>query len=465
MFVRIALTISCCVLGGSAFAVDNPIPFLHNPLTPSSTAPGSAQLQLSVAGTGFVSGSVVQWNGSPRATTFVSARKLTATIPASDLTTATSAFVTVVNPAPGGGRSNVAYFQVVTPRTGVAFKRGVNYPSGVQPYSLITSDLDGDGNLDIAAANVSGGNVSVLLGRGDGTFQSAVFYDSPFGIALAAGDFNGDGAQDLAVLGSDNVHGGNGRVDLMLGNGDGTFQAPVTVPAGDAPFSVAVADLNRDGKLDAVVSNNATGSKLISVFLGNGDGTLRPRVTYATGQNAQHVEIGDLNADGRLDLLVCIREAFAHAVSVLLGKGDGAFRPHMDTPFDGSPVSATLGDLNGDGALDASVVDADELAAVMLGNGNGTFGSQTNYPTVKYAFNNAVGIADLDGNDLQDLVVDTGTGVRVLVATTAGVFAADKKVDSGNSQGIAIGDFNRDGRPDVAVVTDAGVSVWVQATP
>ncbi len=465
MFLRIALTISCCALGGAAFAVDNPIPFLHNPLTPSSTAPGSAQLQLSVAGAGFVSGSVVHWNGSPRATTFVSARNLTATIPASDLTNATSAFVTVVNPAPGGGRSNVAYFQVVTPRTGVAFKRGVNYPTGVQPFNLITSDLDGDGKLDIAAANVSGGTVSVLLGKGDGTFQSQVPYASPFAIALAAGDFNGDGAQDLVVLGSDNVHGGNGRVDLMLGNGDGTFQAPITTPAGDAPYSVAVADLNRDGKLDAVVSSYTTGSKLISVFLGNGDGTLRPRVTYAAGQNDQHVEIGDLNADGRLDLFVCSRDGSAPAVSVLLGKGDGTFRPHTDTPFVGSPISATLGDLNGDGALDASVVDAWELAAVMLGNGNGTFGSQTNYATVKYAVNVAVGIADLDGNGLQDLAVDTGTGVKALVATTAGVFAPDKKVDSGNSQGIAIGDFNRDGRPDVAVVTDAGVSVWVQATP
>ena len=149
----------------------------------------------------------------------------------------------------------------MTPRTGVAFKRGVNYASGAcQPYNLITSDLDGDGNLDIAAANVGDGNVSVFLGRGDGTFESTVLYDSPFAIALAAGDFNGDGTQDLAVLGSDNVHGGNGRVDLMLGNGDGTFQAPIMAPAGDAPYSVAVADLNRDGKLDAVVSNYTTGA-------------------------------------------------------------------------------------------------------------------------------------------------------------------------------------------------------------
>ena len=164
------------------------------------------------------------------------------------------------------------------------------------------------------------------------------------------------------------------------------------------------------------------------------------------------MEIGDLNADGRLDLLVAVRDGSAPAIAVLLGKGDGTFRPRTETPFVGSPIWATMGDLNGDGALDVSAGDAWEIAGRDAGNGNGTFGSQTNYTTVAYAVNVAVGIADLDGDNLQDLAANTGTGVRVLVATSAGVFAGDKRVNSGNSQSMAIGDFDRDGRPDIAVV-------------
>jgi hypothetical protein len=467
-----ALVISLLALGRSAVAADNPIPFVNNPLAPSSVLPGSAQIELTLTGTGFVSGSVVHWNGSARATTLVSARKLTATIPASDLVAATSAFVTVVNPAPGGGRSNVAYFQVVSPRDTVTFGRRAEYAAGItdlaQPFNVITSDLDGDGNLDLASANVGDSNVSVFLGRGDGTFEDQVLYDASFAISLAAGDFNGDGAQDLAVLGSDNTHGGNGRLFLMLGNGDGTFQAPTETAAGNAPYYIAVGDLNRDGKLDAVVANYTTGSKLVSVFLGNGDGTFQPRATYAVGQYPQHVEIGDLNNDGRLDVVASIRDGAAPATAVLLGKGDGRFRPSTSTAFNGAPIWAALGDVNGDDNLDLAQVDSwmtsPSGVAVMPGNGNGTFGTPTGYATVANAVNVAVGIADLDGDNLQDLAVDTGGGVVLFLATSPGVFVKDARVNLLNTQSVAIGDFNRDGRPDVAAVNwvDEKVAVWVQ---
>jgi hypothetical protein len=469
MLARMTLVISCFALGGSTMAAVNPIPSVDNPLAPSSTAPGSAQLELTVTGAGFMSGSVVQWNGSPRATTFQSDHEVTATIPATDLAAATSAFVTVVNPAPGGGRSNVAYFQVVSPRATLSFVKKADYVSGVgsfsEPFNLITSDFNLDGKLDLAVANVGDSTVSVFLGKGDGTFRPQVTYAAEFAISLAAADFDGDGIQDLAVTDNGNVNGGPGKVLLMLGHRDGTFDAPVAAPAGLGPYAIDVGDFNRDGKLDAVVADYATGGDSISVLLGKGNGTFRPRVSYATGAFPQHVRTGDLNADGLLDLIVSVRGGSA-AVAVFLGNGDGTFGPRTDIPFAGSPIWSALGDVNRDGALDVATVDAfDSSVAVMAGNGDGTFGSPAKYATERYAVNVAVGIADLNGDDVQDLAVNTGQGVGLFLGQPSGTFVRDDRLDEGNVQGMAIGDFNRDGRPDLAVVGWASnsITVWVQA--
>jgi len=472
MLARMALVISCCALGGSAFAADNPIPLVDNPLAPSSTQPGTAGIEVTVHGSGFVPGSVVQWNGSARATTFRSDRQLTARIPASDLKRPTSAFVTVVNPAPGGGRSNVAYFQVVAARDVVGFKRRQTYASGSgsfpQPFNLITTDLDDDGDLDLASANVGDSTMSVYLGNGDGTFASQVQYNAHFAIDLAAGDFNGDGTQDLAVLDFGKFGGGPGNVLLMLGNGDGTLRPPLVAPAGVAPFSIAVADVDRDGKLDAVVTNNDNGNTVdtTSVLFGNGDGTLRPPVPYVTGLGSAHVNIGDVNADGILDLVVDVREGSNPRIAVLLGNGDGTFAAPMDIPFDGDPIWSALGDLNHDGTLDLAVVNEfDSSVAVLLGNGDGTFGSPASYITGPYTVNVAVGIADFNGDDVQDLEVNASEGMATFLGTPSGAFERAGRIDVGNLQGIAIGDFDRDGGPDFAVVgwVDAIVNVWVQA--
>ena len=142
---------------------------------------------------------------------------------------------------------------------------------------MAVGDFNGDGKADLAVANYGSDNVSVLLGNGNGTFQAAVNYaagTSPHSVAV--GDFNGDGKADLAV-----ANYGSNNVSVLLGNGNGTFQAAVNYAAGTSPCSVAVGDFNGDGKADLAVANY--GSNNVSVLLGNGNGTFQAAVNYAAG--------------------------------------------------------------------------------------------------------------------------------------------------------------------------------------
>jgi len=176
MRVRVALLLFCALVGSAALAA-NPVPLLDNPVNPSTVLPGSAQIELAVTGSGFVSGSVVQWNGSTRTTTFVSDRKLTATIPASDLAAATSAFVTVVSPAPGGGRSNTAYFQVASPRATLTFKKKATYAAGsqdlAQPFKESEQELYVSASIGISLFPRDGAAPEELVKHADTAMYSA----------------------------------------------------------------------------------------------------------------------------------------------------------------------------------------------------------------------------------------------------------------------------------------------------
>jgi|SRR5580700_2712026 hypothetical protein len=207
----------------------NPVPFLDQPLgstaRPDSCSPGRRRFHPHGERCRFVSGSVVNWSGRPLPTTFASRAQLMATVAASDIASADTAWVTVANPAPGGGISNVSFFQIATPASTVVLSGTSNIISDV--FNVVTADFNSDGKLDLAASGFDNHNdptLYILLGNGDGTFRSPVAYaisiiPNSIVAPIITGDFNGDGKLDMIA-----------GLTVLLGNGDGTFEAVTTLP-------------------------------------------------------------------------------------------------------------------------------------------------------------------------------------------------------------------------------------------
>jgi hypothetical protein len=340
------------------------------------------------------------------------------------------------------------------------FGAKTDYATGAKPQAVAVGDLNGDGKLDLVVANTEANTVSVLLGKGAGTFATKVDYptgEAPTAVAIA--DVNGDKKPDLIVANS-----ATGNVSVLLGKGDGTFEPKVDYQTGTKPQSVAVGDLNGDGKSDLVVANTEAGT--VSVLLGKGDGTFEPKVDYPTGTAPTSVAIGDFNGGKKLDLVTA--NSTAGTVSVLLGKGDGTFEPKADYATGTKPQSVAVGDLNGDGKSDLAVANnGSSSVSVLLGKGDGTFATKADYPTGTAPTSVAVG--DLNADGKPDLVVTNSTAeaVSVLVGKGDGTFAAKQDFTTGKGpQSVAVGDLNGDGKPDLVVAnTEANtVSVLLNAS-
>ncbi len=293
-----------------------------------------------------------------------------------------------------------------------------HFAAGDFPSAVAIGDLNSDGKPDLAVADYLSNNVSILLGHGDGTFGKAKSFaagDEPSSIAI--GDFNGDNRRDLAVA---NFFGHNGNsVSILLGHGDGTFGAPTDYRVGKLPTSVAIGKLNGDGKLDLAVANRASDS--VSILLGHGDGTFGKAKSFAAGDGATSIAAGRLNGDSRLDLATANYNA--NSVAVLSGKGDGTFGKAKSFAVGIHPTSVAIGNLNGDPHPDLAVANQNSnTVSVLPGRGDGSFGVATGYPL---------------------------------------------RPRPANPQAVAIGNFNADARPDLAVATETskGVSVLLNAGP
>jgi len=455
------------------FAQSNPVPLINAPLVPESAQPGSPAFSLTVNGTGFVSGASVKWNGSPRSTTFVSSTELQAAINAADVAKAATVAVTVVNPAPGGGSSNLVYFPIrvslsSTPFTphhqisalsavaagdfngdgkldlAIAGNDGNNdtvdvYPGngngtfgapihtvGPQdigsPVSLLVADFNADGKLDLAFSTFNGdGNDSpdgyVLLGKGDGTFTQSGSGDFYGYVAAASGDINGDGFPDLVTTGSVPAYPIPETV-IYLADGLGNFnQSQGFDNIGGA--GAALGDFNGDGKLDLALAGTPTdkgGAGGVWVALGNGDGTFQTPTRYSTPNNSTAIFAADLNGDGKLDLVT-------DGICTLFGNGDGTFTAGPCTNTDVSGNNMAVGDFNGDGKLDVAILSfsSSSTVNVYLGNGDGTFASPLSYMVPGSAYRVGLTTGDFNNDGRLDFVFPLTTGTSVFLQTVASV--------------------------------------------
>ena len=469
-------------------APGNAVPFLNQPLVPTAVSPGNPAFSLSVSGTGFVSGATVNFNRTPLATTFVNAEHLTALVPAADIANAGTAAVTVVNPAPGGGRSNVVFFQVSAPETTVVFAPAANSPLPIsEPVGITVGDFNEDGKFDLSITAVD--DVYVFLANGDGTFAQAAGspmrvpsppYDdfpSPYVGPIAMGDFNNSGHLGLAV-GEIN----NEAAVIYLGNGDGTFSLSSASFANalSMPISaVEAADFNADGNLDLAITGQILG--VSPVVLGYGKGAFSTAgnlyTTSFAGGFPTGVAVGDFNGDGELDAAVA--NGFGESpgfsgVAVSLGNGVGTFTQPSGSPIPlGQSLSAIVtADFNGDGKLDLAVTDsAGNAVIILLGNGDGTFGTPSPIPVGNGPYGIVAGDFNSDGK-LDIAVANEADGtVTLLLGNGDGTFtqASGSPYAVGALPiGIAAADFNGDGKLDLAVTnlatnsTDGTASIFLQ---
>jgi hypothetical protein len=339
---------------------------------------------------------------------------------------------------------------------------------GNTAISLVAGDFTGNGHLDLAVGTSPIGDYyldpddtfgTVLLGNGDGTFNVDQL-PAADGTPFAAGDFTGDGRTDLATLNTTST------MSVLRGNEDGVFQIQAQLSVGTLgqgfSGSAVSGDFNGDGRADLALFTSYPAS--IEILLGNGDGTFQTPNGSVSGSGIEAMVDGDFTNDGRLDVITA---NYNGTISVELGNGDGTFQPADVIPLGFTPGTMVAGDFNGDGRLDLAIVDGSAIA-ILLGNGDGTF-----QPPTEYALPGPAGrpllAADLAGDGKLDLITDTDDGVEVLMGNGDGTFQPAKTVIEGLFGLFTVGDFNGDGKLDLAAIADfpsgTNVSIAIAVLP
>jgi hypothetical protein len=287
--------------------------------------------------------------------------------------------------------------------------------AGTNPAGIVAADFNGDGKLDLAVSNQADNTVSVILTEPDGTFSPKVDYpvgNSPAQVVTA--DFNGDGIADLAV-----VNTGDSTVSLLFGTGGGTFATQTTFPTGNSPVAIAIGDFNGDGNIDLAIANQSDNT--VTILLGNGKGSFTSQPPLSISGSPYYVLSGDVNNDGQADLLVLAATSSAESLFLMTSGANGSFTPSSIYTGNGASIAnLTSGDFNNDGNLDVAFADSNSGSIlILLGNGAGSFSTQT---------------------------------IPVTGPQGGGV--------GSSAQVVAAGDFNHDGKLDLAVSQTYFIAVY-----
>ncbi|MCP4568845.1 MAG: T9SS type A sorting domain-containing protein [FCB group bacterium] len=330
-----------------------------------------------------------------------------------------------------------------------------------QPYSISAGEFDGDGDVDLAVANYTGHRISVLLNNGAGDFAAAVNYSmggNP--VCVQAADLNGDGYSDLVSsnYGSD--------LSVAMNNGDGTFGLAVHYSANAYPYAILVADIDGDGDNDIAAANVVSDD--VSILMNNGTGTFATPVNYVVGggsENPVSLVAADVNNNGSIDLVAL--KVHSDNFAVLLNNGDGTFGAAIDYYGGDAPQGICSGDFDHDGDVDVAVANQYGYVAVSLNDGEGVFSVPTDYDVGDQP--HRVYAVDIDGNGSLDLVVPNSWSddVSVLFGYGDGTFSDDVVFAVGDEPwDITAADLTGNGLLDLAVVnrSDDDVSILRQVS-
>ena len=328
-----------------------------------------------------------------------------------------------------------------------SFRSPRTFPAGVAPSKVATGDFNLDGKPDLAIANQASSNISVFLGDGIGGFAGPT--NLPVGSIpsqVRTADVNRDGKADLLVAAF-----GTDQIAVLIGNGAGSFAAPILVATGNQPTDVASGDYNGDGIPDLAVVRLSGTSLTLHIGVGNGTFGTGTALSLSPHFGARSIVTADFNRDGDLDLVASgSTSGNVGGIFVLLGNGSGTFgsATHFPTAGTTGPEGITAADLNHDGQLDVAAANRGGFAAsVLLGNGNGGFGTATNIALTSPA---DVVAQDFNGDGKVDLGLAKDGGPTVLLGNGTGAFTPGLNISGGGGFGIAVGDFNLDGKPDMA---------------
>jgi FG-GAP-like repeat/Cep192 domain 4/FG-GAP repeat len=452
-------------LSGSGWA--NPLPLVTQALTPAALTAGSSTPEIiRVNGAGFLTDSVVQWNGKPLVTRVPTGNTALAFVPPNLMSAASSGWITVVNPAPAGGASNAVPITIGTPSSNMVTNRA-DLAAGAGPQATAIADFNGDGAADMVVLN-SDGTLSMFLGDGKGglTLQKPIALPVGGPIAIATADFNLDGKADLAVANS-----GNNTVNIMLGDGTGNFTAgPSVATSGQTLVAIAAGDFNRDGIPDVAAVGSGNGAGVLgtlTVLLGDGTGGLSSFGSPASpGNFADAIVTADFNGDGYLDLAVVA--LLDNTLKIYLGDGNGNFT--ITGPIGArDPVAIAVGDFNNDGVPDLAIAaggfiggQPNHYVNVLLGDGKGGFPRSVAITTGANPLGLVAGDFNNDGK--MDLATAnfTDNTVSIFLGDGTGNFTSIATPPAGaGPRALGAADFNGDGLLDLVSVNSNANSVSV----